>query len=352
MALPGPGERPGESRVMRTGRAAANLYKASDVVGPADDEPRVRSRVADRFTNRSDMFGLMSEMRQGGGSAIGADITPPPPPGRDDDFEVPPYGSGGSGPRGTAPGTSMFGGPALDRGQAPFIGVPEGYGTHTAARYMEGDEYRPAGWSVERIARLQRRMVKAGLMTSAFALGVWDQTSSDAYSYLLALSNQVGKEATGLLRRFEANPLYEAPEFQAPAFLKPDKAALASSVEDAFEALFKREPTAREVAEYAKFLTQQYRKIYRREVEDARYAYELETMTGAERSLAVEDDSLPAPPPMEVASAVDPGARLEERLEDDYEDELDLLARRETGARNVASLSDSFDKLLSQIGSL
>lgn len=75
-----------------------------------------------------------------------------------------------------------------------------------APRYKEGAQYDPAGWSRERIAELQMQMVKAGLLTGQFALGRWDDASSDAYKSVLSYANRAGLRMQEALDAIKANP--------------------------------------------------------------------------------------------------------------------------------------------------
>lgn len=88
----------------------------------------------------------------------------------------------------TAPGT-----PHSSMGGHQITGkVPQQRGQ--GARYYAGDQYKPAGMSIEDQAQLQMALIQAGLLDPAdYQAGVWDDNTSKAYADLLAESNQSGQ---------------------------------------------------------------------------------------------------------------------------------------------------------------
>lgn len=100
-----------------------------------------------------------------------------------------------------------------------YLGVPEGYQAFPGAgagdagnivtnlgvspRYSEGEQFAPGGNSPEDIARLQQQLDRAGLFTKSdkYRLGVWDDTSTDAYTRLLHFANQQGYDAPNALKK-------------------------------------------------------------------------------------------------------------------------------------------------------
>jgi hypothetical protein len=76
-----------------------------------------------------------------------------------------------------------------DKGQARL--ATESYTVEP--KYFEGDQYRPATQPPEKIAELQRKMIKAGVLEAGFtAFGIWDEMSSAAYQKILGYANQQG----------------------------------------------------------------------------------------------------------------------------------------------------------------
>lgn len=102
--------------------------------------------------------------------------------------------------------------PGYTAGKQPTVGYgdtlpenPQGQGIRKP-RYAEGDELRPANWTPDQIADLQRKMAEAGLLKSKFRLGYWDGASQQAYSALLAYANQGGRSATDTLNVLRTRP--------------------------------------------------------------------------------------------------------------------------------------------------
>jgi hypothetical protein len=62
-----------------------------------------------------------------------------------------------------------------------------------APRYFEGNQYAPATQPPEKIAELQRKLIKAGVLAQGFtSFGIWDDVSSAAYEKILGYANQQG----------------------------------------------------------------------------------------------------------------------------------------------------------------
>lgn len=99
-------------------------------------------------------------------------------------------------------------GPRTDYGSADALSQ-RSRPTFTAAyeqppRYFDGYEWRPASWSPNVIADLQRQMVDAGLITedSRLQVGVWDETSRGAFTKLLGFANASGTTWEQALQRW------------------------------------------------------------------------------------------------------------------------------------------------------
>lgn len=79
-----------------------------------------------------------------------------------------------------------------------------------APHYFEGDDLVPATMGVESIARLQRMMASAGLLSGTYRIGLWDDKSRGAYKNLLEYANSIGEdEQTALARYADSAPTEE-----------------------------------------------------------------------------------------------------------------------------------------------
>jgi hypothetical protein len=93
--------------------------------------------------------------------------------------------------------------PAVDPALPPgSIGV-------LGPRYLEGDENVLRGLSTEQLARMQTRMVQAGLIDKKerYRLGLADDTTVKAYYSLLGFANRYGISDDEALTRLESVPL-------------------------------------------------------------------------------------------------------------------------------------------------
>lgn len=79
-------------------------------------------------------------------------------------------------------------------GSAPYMRQP---------RYYDGDELLPSQWGPDKIADLQRQLVRAGLIRpgTRISVGVWDEASIDGYYKLLASANRNAVTWQGALNR-------------------------------------------------------------------------------------------------------------------------------------------------------
>lgn len=68
-------------------------------------------------------------------------------------------------------------------------------------RYFDGAEFVPARLGPEKIARIQSVLAQVGLIgpKTAFRLGVWDETSRNAYKNLLEFANSYGVDESEAL---------------------------------------------------------------------------------------------------------------------------------------------------------
>lgn len=105
---------------------------------------------------------------------------------------------------------------SLELEDAAPIGVPPGYRANVfpytapktlkqaqargAPQYLNGYQYEPTNWPVEKRINLQNQLVQAGLLTKGkFQLGFWDAASIQAYEQLLSYANQAGASDSSTL---------------------------------------------------------------------------------------------------------------------------------------------------------
>lgn len=224
-------------------------------------------------------------------------------------------------------------------------------------RYFEGDESKPAIGPPEEIARLQKRMVSAGVLQSEFHLGVWDQTSQSAYTRLLAHANARGQDVEQSIVEYQnANirPEEQLPEFSPDTYIKPDYAELENAVKDTVEKRLGRDANPGDIAELTSRLQKHYRDEYDVNTEVARRQYERGvaeqtqvSMTPAESIVAEEEGTGPSPEAFDMGEieSVDPTARFLQEFDKRFEDEEAMIERREQGEENRNLLQDGFSGL-------
>lgn len=116
---------------------------------------------------------------------------------------------------------------AADEDEAKPLGVPKDYTTRDTnsfgftetirPAFMEGDDYKPARLTPENIARLQRQLVGAGVLTSKFRIGVWDDVSRKAYRKVLQFANQNGiNDDARALERLGMTQVYDPDDAPLP----------------------------------------------------------------------------------------------------------------------------------------
>lgn len=93
-------------------------------------------------------------------------------------------------------------------GELTYLGVEKGYAARTPTGetkpplYAEGAQYDPNGLSPEIRAQMQVQMDAAGLYKKGdqIRVGVWDETSVEAYTRLLKFANQGGRTVSEALK--------------------------------------------------------------------------------------------------------------------------------------------------------
>jgi hypothetical protein len=192
------------------------------------------------------------------------------------------------------------------------IDVPADFTPATGqVRYMAGDEWDPAALSVEERARLQRLMDDIGLIPKGakYRLGVWDNTSRNAFRTLLGFANAEGVEWMDAMDLWAARPEVgaETEEFQPDPWMRPDPAALLQDVEDYIEQRLGRKADDTERRFLADAMAGLDRQQHDHQQAQARLAHQL------------EEDGQPVP---EVFDGFDAAARFRDLFESRYADEL------------------------------
>lgn len=89
-------------------------------------------------------------------------------------------------------------------------------------RYFSGDELLPASFSPEDIAEIQRDLAAAGLIgpRTRVRVGIWDETTRNAYKNLLETANVYGVSARDALARLASAPAVGGGEGEGRAPLR------------------------------------------------------------------------------------------------------------------------------------
>jgi len=90
-------------------------------------------------------------------------------------------------------------------GQNGMSGARNGYAYQF---YVDGDQLAPVGYSPETIARMQRKLIQAGLLDpkEVSKFGVWTRTEAQAYEAVLSHANLHGQSASQALSWLSQNP--------------------------------------------------------------------------------------------------------------------------------------------------
>ena len=227
-------------------------------------------------------------------------------------------------------------------------------------RYFEGDELGPATLDPSFIARLQRRLVAAGLLKDDdYYSGYWDDLTAAAYKKALGYSNVNGTDVSESIDRLIATlpeSKKDLDKFAEPPFLKADIATLAQKVKTTLRNELGRDPTSGELAELTGAM-----RGFRREGFDAFVAAEraaFEGGTTAPLPLAhtidqgsvniLSDFNVDQPP--STLQDVDPEARFQELFEQRFKPEIDRLDSLGEVRRNTNNVFASLRTMSSLIG--
>lgn len=212
--------------------------------------------------------------------------------------------------------------------------------------YTEAHMRDPGNWSPESISQLQRELVKAGIITSRFHMGVFDKATQEGYATLLSLANENGgKTKNEMLAQLVAtNPDDLMSMYRKPKFVAPDRNALVEDVEQVFQQRLGRTPTSEE----RKHLIQQYQREFRRE-------FQLETLPTARGEFIggafnEAQQQLGLAPELPTVQDVDPGARFASYFRKRYRNEENEIQRRDDRAEQGQTAMKAFDELRSMMG--
>lgn len=218
------------------------------------------------------------------------------------------------------------------------------------ARYFEGDELNPAGWSEERRAALQEEMVAAGLMDpDDFYVGMWDTNSISAYKTILGYSNLWGTDPEETLSRLQASlpealrdgrTSSAAQQRVARVYVKPDYATIAQEVKQTFEQRLGRRPRDQELNELASALSGFYRAQL-----DAQVAADEAADAADER--AAETGEAPG---NVTQQGVDPIARFQQLFDQRYQPEEDRLEGIGDTRQNMTNVFASLRTMGNMVG--
>lgn len=222
--------------------------------------------------------------------------------------------------------------------------------TTVPARFFQGDELNPAGWSEERRAALQEQMVSAGLLDAdSYYVGMWDENSIGAYKTILGYSNLWGTDPEETLNRLQA-ALPEAlkdgrtdsaaQQRVARVYVKPDYASIAQEVKQTFERRLGRRPRDQELNELAGALSGFYRAQFDAQVaaDDAAFAEE-------ERAEAAGET-----PGNITQQGVDPIARFQQLFDQRYQPEEDRLEGIDDTRENMTNVFASLRTMGNMVG--
>lgn len=120
-------------------------------------------------------------------------------------------------------------------GQGQLIHPGESATSSVPARYFNGDEWQPGSLSPNLVQSMQLALIRAGLIdsTKAVRLGVWDQTSANAYKRVLEIANGTGVDAKTALFQLMQNP-----EIQPQKAPLPTQVTSAEDLKKTFRSAF------------------------------------------------------------------------------------------------------------------
>lgn len=243
----------------------------------------------------------------------------------------------------------------------PTTGLPQylmtssGPGTYQMAQqraqeerglYTEVHMKDPGNWPPSEIARIQRQLVKAGLLTTKFHLGVFDPATQEAYAGLLSMANDNGgKTKNEMLEQLvSTNPDDLLSLYRKPQFIKPDREALVEDIESVFQDRLGREPTADERRHLANHYMKQAQREFRLETEPQAFNEFIGgTFNEAQAVLGMT-------PEQRAVREIDPGKRFASYFRKRYRNEELEIKRRERQHGEQRTAQAAFDELRTMMG--
>jgi hypothetical protein len=276
---------------------------------------------------------------------------PPPPPGEEGVGQAPPIGV----PEGfTIPREDQA---ASDRAFRRAQGVPD----QIEPRYRAGDEWDPSRLSPVEIRRRQKQLEKSGLLEPGYTPGFWDKASADALFLAMGYANIQGGQVENIISELEQlrpSDRDKLKKFVPPPEVKHDPAAIAQRVKREFRSQLGREPTDGEMAGFAGYLRGQYAAAHDALVAQERAIFDVDQIEGPPEDEAASDRALRRVQGLPDAADrtvgpftdVDPDARFRERFEARFGPEIDRLAALPETRENMNNVFSSLKTMGSLVG--
>ncbi len=234
-------------------------------------------------------------------------------------------------------------------------------------QYFEGDQLAPATLDPAVIARLQRRLVAAGLLENdTFYEGAWDDLTEAAYKTVLGFANKNGIDATKSMDRLIATlpqsvkdaraRAEELKVFQEPPYIKPDMATLAQGVKAYFRQEVGRDPSDSEMAEFSGAMSSAYRADFEAQVAAQRAEFDAQNdPVGVPSRTTGTIDQIAASINQPGGGGgtfqrVDPVARFREAFDRRFKSETTRLGALDEVRANVNNVYESLRTMTSLIG--
>ncbi|HVF75487.1 MAG TPA: hypothetical protein VM938_10600 [Acidimicrobiales bacterium] len=208
--------------------------------------------------------------------------------------------------------------------------------------YYTGDEWLPVNLPPEDLARLQRRMVDAGLIPKGakFQLGTYDEVTRAAFTELLAYANASGLGSRNTIP-LDALEQYAAGKQQFPEDTKPlpplrlpGADEIAQAVKSTVRSMLGgRDPDAEEMAELTGLLA----------------GFSRESAEQERSLLVAQRDAAEGEATSDAVVVEDPVARFKEEMEQRYRPEierLDNIEEVEVGRNNLLKSIVGMDQLM------
>lgn len=217
--------------------------------------------------------------------------------------------------------------------------------------YRQDDEWMPAGWTVERRARLQRALAQVGLLDGTVQVGRWTKTEADAFRDLLSYANTQGFTWEQAVRDGLENPdLFgqatdqpQEPGFVRLPFAPPDPAAVRASIRETARVVFGGAEDVELSDVEVDFLRGQYETLLRGEAE-AEEANRLATLEAQRQAAETGRDVTP-----DLQPVPDAAARFTELFHERYKPKIDRLREIEEGDANRQLIQSNISRLMQYV---